>query len=113
MELSEEMAVNVTVVSVAGRIDTRTAGHFGDRLDELLRAGQARLLIEASQLSYISSAGVRALLIAAKTASNQGGRLALCNMTATMHRVVEAAGLEAVFETYPSREAALAKLSAG
>jgi anti-sigma B factor antagonist len=107
MEFSEESAGDVTVVSVAGRLDTETAGRFGTRLTELLRAGHSKLLIEASRLNYISSAGFRALIIAAKDAAAKGARLAVCSMTPPTRQLVEVAGLEQVFETYPSREEAM------
>jgi anti-anti-sigma regulatory factor len=51
-------------------------------------------------------------LLAAKRAAHQGGCLALCNLTTATHRMVEVAGLDTVLQTYPSREAALAKLTA-
>ena len=110
MELIEEGAADITIVAVAGRLDTRTAGRFSSRMDELLDAGQSQLLIEASRLNYIGSAGFRALLLAAKGAADKGGRFAMCSMTPPMRRAVELAGLETVLETYPSREEALAKL---
>jgi anti-sigma B factor antagonist len=112
MDLTEDGVMDITIVPVAGRLDSQTAPRFGDRLDELLHAGQALLLIEASELHYIGSAGLRALLLAAKRATDQGGWLALCGMTSSIHRMVEVAGLDAVLQTYPSREDALAKLSA-
>ena len=113
MDLTEEAAEDVTVVSIAGRLDTQTSGQFSGRLSELLRAGHARVLIEASKLNYISSAGFRALLIGTKLATDEGGRLAVCSLTAPMRRMIEIGGFDQVFETYPSREEALAKLSAG
>jgi anti-sigma B factor antagonist len=113
MDLTEEAEADVTIVAIAGRLDTQTATRFGARLAELLGSGQPYLLIEASRLNYISSAGFRALLIAAKSADAKGGRLAMCGMTAPVQRVTEIAGLAAVFETYPSREEALAKLLTG
>lgn len=111
MELIEEGAADVTIVAVTGRLDTQTSRQLGLRLDELLQAGQAHLLIEASALHYMSSAGCRALLIAAKNATAVGGRLALCSMTPSVRRVVEVSGLDTAFETYMSREEALARLS--
>jgi anti-anti-sigma factor len=112
MELTEQGESDVTVVAVAGRVDSLTAPRLGERLDALLRAGQAHLLIEGSQLLYIGSAGLRALLLAAKRAADQGGCVALCNLTTATHQMVEVAGLDAVLQTYPSREVALAKLTA-
>ena len=112
MELTEEDAADVTVIAVAGRLNTETAARFSHRVGDLLHAGQAQLLIEASRLSYISSAGVRALLVANKVATDKGGRLAVCGMSASVRRVLEIAGLDETFESYPTREEALAKLPA-
>jgi anti-anti-sigma factor len=111
MELTEEATACVTIVAVAGRLDTGTSTRFVNRLDELLAAGPAHLLIEVSRLNYIGSAGLRALLVAAKGATTRGRRLAVCNMTAQIEQLVDLAGLGEVFETYKSREEALAKLS--
>ena len=113
MDLTEEITSDVTIMAVAGRLDMRTASVFSDRLSALLRSGQTRVLIEASQLAYISSSGFRALLIGSKRAIEEGGRLALCGVTAPIWRVFEIGGLDKVLETYGSRDEALAKLSAG
>jgi anti-anti-sigma factor len=111
MELTEETTADVKIVAVMGRLDTATSTRFGCRLDELLHDGQAHLLIEASRLDYIGSAGLRALLVAAKQAANRGRRLAVCDMSAPIARMVDIAGFGEVFEIYRSREEALAKLS--
>jgi|SRR5580698_6162750 anti-sigma B factor antagonist len=111
MHPAEQTVRNVTVVPVAGRLDSHTAPRLGERLEELLHAGRALLLIEASELQYIGSAGLRALLVAGKHAAEQGGSLVLCGLTSPIHRMVEVSGLGAVLQTYPSREDALAKLS--
>jgi anti-anti-sigma factor len=111
MELTEETGAGVTIVAVAGRLDTQTARDLGHRLGELLHAGQGKVLIEASRMTYIGSAGFRALLMTAKTATEQGGWVALCSMTAPLRRMVEVAGLDATFRVYPTREAALAELA--
>jgi anti-anti-sigma factor len=112
MELTEEATAEVAIVAVTGRLDTATSTRFGSRLDELLRDAQAHLLIDASRLEYIGSAGLRALLVAAKDATHRGRRLAVCGMTAQIAHTVELAGFDDLFETYASRAEALAKLSA-
>jgi len=112
MELTEEGAADVTILAVSGRLDSQTASRFSDRVRDLLGHGQAHLLIETSQLHYIGSAGLRALLLGAKHAAERGGWLALCSLNAPVKGMVEAAGLTAVFKTYSSREEALAELQA-
>ena len=113
MELIEEGAADVTIVAVAGRLDTQSVGRFSNRLGEIIHSGHAQLLIEASGLSHISSAGFRALVLAARKATEHGGSLALCSMTPPVQRIVEISGLELVIDTYASREDALAKLAGG
>jgi len=113
MDLTEETSADVTIVAVAGRLDTQTASRCSDRLAELLRSGHGRLLIDVSRLDYISSAGLRALLVAAKQAAQIGGKLAVCCMSAQVKDVIEIAGLDAVLDLYSSRDEALAQLSAG
>jgi len=111
LQMTEEDADDVTIVSVAGRLDTLSSARLSRRLGELLHAGRTNLLIETSRLTYISSAGIRALLVAARAAAANGGRLAVCSMTTPISRVTELAGLSAEFETYPSREEALAVIA--
>ena len=89
MVLTEESAAGVTIVAIAGRLDTQTVHRFSDRLTELLRSGRPHLLIEASRLNYISSMGFRALLVAAKSAAANGGCLAMCSLTAPVQRVTD------------------------
>lgn len=113
MELIEEDAADVTILAVSGRLDSQTAPRFSNRLGELLGDGQLHLLIETSHLNYIGSAGLRALLLGARQAAERGGSLALCSLNAPVKGMVEAAGLTAVFKTYPTREAALAALADG
>lgn len=113
MELIEETADAVTIVAVSGRLDTHTSERLGTRLAELLRSGQPRIVIEASKLHYVSSAGFRTLLVANRLAAKNHGRLALCGLTLAIRRMFELGGLDGELETYPSREEAVALLSAG
>jgi anti-anti-sigma factor len=113
VELIEEVADEITIVAVSGRLDTQTAERLGMRLAELLQSGQPRVVIEASKLNYVSSAGFRTLLVANRLAAKHHGRLALCGLTMAIRRMFELGGLDGELETYPSREEAVALLSAG
>ena len=112
MQIQEESDNAVTVLAVAGRLDAEAARQFGDRLAALIRDGRSRLLIEASKLDYVGSLGLRAMLIAARQAADADGCLALCSLTAPVHRVIELGGFGSVFDSYPSRAEAVAKLAA-
>lgn len=110
MDFIEEDAAEFTIVAVAGRLDSQTAEHFSHHLSELHQSDQPRVLIELSRLTYISSAGCRALFLATRQAGERGRRLAVCGMTEAVKRVVELAGLDSQLRIFASREEAQAQM---
>lgn len=109
--VAEEQNGEITIVGINGRIDGSAAKSFEERLTGLLQSGANRVVLDLKHLVYISSAGCRALLVAAKVAQKNDGRLALCNLTAEVTRVLELGGLTDFFAIYPSREEGVAKLT--
>jgi len=111
MDISEEDNGHVTIVEVKGRIDSNSAKPFGDKLTNLIKDGRARLIVDFKSIIYISSAGFRALLVAGRTAEEQHGRVALCNMSSEVRRLFDLASFSDLFPIYSSREEGVAKLS--
>jgi anti-anti-sigma factor len=112
MEIVAEDTRDLTIVTVAGRLDSAAALKFSGRLAELRQDGKVQLLIELSRLTYISSAGCRALFVAARQTAAQGSQLTLCGMNGAVKQVVELAGLSSQVGVYASREEAVTQLSA-
>ena len=77
MDISVKPLKHVDIVSVSGRIDSATAPEFDKALKGLLDAGRKKIVLDFSTLDYISSAGLRAMLSALKTAKNGGGNVVL------------------------------------
>ena len=111
MKIAEQQAGDVTVIVVDGQVDSNSAKTFEEKLTSLFRSGPKRVIVDFKHLAYITSAGLRALLVASKLAEKNDGRLALCNMTAEVFRVFDLGHLTDLFAIYPSREEGLAKLS--
>ena len=111
MEIAEHQAGDVTILEIKGRIDSNSAGPFGERLTSLINAGRARLVVDLKQIIYISSAGFRALLVAGQLAEDTKGTLALCALSAEVQRLFDLGSFTDLFVIYPSREESLAKLS--
>lgn len=109
--IAEEQNGDITIVDINGRVDGSTAKSFEDRLTGLLRSGRNRVIVDCKRLIFISSAGCRALLVATRLAQKNDGRIALCNTTAEVMRVLELGGLTDYFAIYPSREEGIAKLA--
>ena len=94
-----------TLVALVGRLDMISAGPLEQELEGLIAGGTRRLAIDMSALDYLSSAGLRSLLIAGKRLP---GALTLIGLRGTVKEVLELAGLASVFPCYASESELLA-----
>jgi anti-sigma B factor antagonist len=109
VELIETEQEGVTIVEPRGRIDTSGAKPFGDRVAALINSGTHHILIDLRQIPYISSAGFRALLIAAKMIDNAKGKLVLCGMSAEIKRLFEIGAFTDLFTICGTRDEGITK----
>ncbi len=108
MEIDTALQNNVTAVTVKGRVDSSTAEKLRDHLTEVIRAGSARLVIDLKDVTYISSAGFRTLLITARSVENAKGKLALCGVGGEVKRLFDIASFTELFTILPNRDDAVA-----
>jgi len=112
MDIPEQEVGGVLVLAPSGRLDSNTAPDFEALLMGRLGAGVSRLVIDFATLDYISSAGLRVLLMAAKRLKQGGGHLVLCNVKAHILEVFEISGFLAIFTIAGNRDDALAQAAA-
>ncbi len=106
MSLDISKTGDVTTVVLKGRIDAAVAPDIEERLLALIDSGSRRLVIVFSEVTFISSAGLRTLVAALKRAKRESGDLRLAEMGARVKEVFEITGLSTIFSIYPnSREA--------
>lgn len=116
MEMTTAASGRAIVLSPAGRIDHTHADAFTQALAPYLRdcaGGAAPLVIDFSGVSYISSIGLRALMIAIKQVKAQGGRMVLAALTPVVAEVFRISCFDKLFDIFPSRAEALAALEGG
>ncbi len=106
------MANDVFEVRPHGRIDSVNGPAFERDVLQQIDGGQRRLLLDFADLVYISSAGLRIVLLAAKRMKSAGGRLVLCSLNPQIAEVFEISGFNRILDIHPSRDAALSILSA-
>lgn len=111
IEIREERTGGVLIVSPEGRLDTNTSPQLEKRLLQHLAAGERSLLVDMAGIGYISSAGLRVLLLVAKRLREISGRVVLCSLGSAVRQVFELSGFLAVLDVEASREAALARLT--
>ena len=110
MNVSETREGEIVVLAVVGRLDQAAAGAFGEQLAGQFGAPGRRLLLEMAQLDYISSAGFRVLLVAAKRARESHGQLALTGISGHVRELFEVGGFLKLFKIFGSRAEALGAL---
>ncbi len=108
IEVAEERHDEVLVLLPAGRIDSGNARAFESVVMDHVSGGERHLVIDFSHLNFISSAGLRVLLIAAKALQSGGGKLVLCSMKNHIEEVFRISGFNQVIPIKDSRDAALA-----
>jgi stage II sporulation protein AA (anti-sigma F factor antagonist) len=102
---------DVVVLGPKGSVNTESAPKFEQMLVAQLNAGEKLLVVDFSGVDYISSAGLRVLLMTAKRLKVRGGAIALCAMSPTVARVFALCGFERDFTIVESREKALARVA--
>jgi stage II sporulation protein AA (anti-sigma F factor antagonist) len=110
MQIGEERAGSALVLAPAGRLDSVTSNELEKRVSSRLDAGERLLVVDLAGVEYISSAGLRVLLMAAKRLKEPPAALVLCGLGPSVRTVLELAGFLPLFAIEPGREQALARL---
>ena len=112
LKIDREVFGDVVVLAPHGRVDTATAKAFEAALLEAVGGGARRLVLDFGALDYISSAGLRVVLLGGKRLKEANGSLALCGLKPTIRDVFEISGFLALFRVADDRPAAIAALAA-
>jgi anti-anti-sigma factor len=99
---------DVLVADLVGRLDSRSSGAVATELNRIAQGGEHKVLLNVEGLEYISSAGLRAILVAAKLMDVHRGALKICRANATVTRVMEVSGVSSLLHLYPTEADALA-----
>ena len=110
MDVREERNGGVLTVGIAGKLDATSAKPFEDRLLGAIDAGERRLVVDLARLDYVSSAGLRVFLLAAKRLKSTNATIVLCSLTDAVREVFDIAGFLTMFPVYGSHEEALRNL---
>lgn len=111
MDITETKQANVTILALAGRLDASTSPALESALSALAAAKEARVLVDARELEYISSAGLRVLLAGAKLFKKNGGTIALSTLSPNVKQVFEISGFTSIFDIYSTRDEAMKSLA--
>ena len=106
MQFSTRTDNNIYIVAIAGSLDSTTSPEAQKSLDAVV-AGARKVVLDFTGLDYISSAGLRVLLGAAKQLRGSGGKLAMFGLNQSVREVFEISGFSTILSIYQSEAEAL------
>ena len=115
MQIHTHRLADVHVVQVMGRVDHETAAAFDACLSPVLaEAGGtgSALVLDFSGVDYISSVGLRVLMVAARQMRERQAALAICSLCSVVAEIFAISRFDRVLAVHPTLDAALDKLSA-
>ena len=92
LAVTTEHVDSTTVVYAIGPVDTVTAPSLQEPLLRAVDGSSGKVRLDLAQVPYLSSAGLRVLLLAAKALQKRGERLQLANVPSHIHTVLNIAG---------------------
>jgi anti-anti-sigma factor len=100
LELEVKSLKKVEVIAITGRIDSSTAADFDNVLRSALNKGRYNLVLDMAKLDYISSAGLRAMVAALKTARNSGGNVVIAQANERVVDTLKLVGFQSLFTQF-------------
>jgi anti-sigma B factor antagonist len=101
MQIEVKSLKKVDVIALAGRIDSSNATDFDNAMKDLLSKGRRNIVLDMSKLDYMSSAGLRAMVAALKSARNGGGNVVIAEPNERMVDTLKLVGFQSLFTQYP------------
>jgi anti-sigma B factor antagonist len=107
MQISVKTTNEVKVLAFEGRLDTQTSPDAQQQLIQLIEAGSTKILVNFDKLDYISSAGLRVLLVVAKKLKTNAGEMRICSLNAVVKEVFDISGFDKILPVSASESEAL------
>ncbi len=108
MNISESKQGNVTILKAQGKLDATSSPELDKRLASLVENGTMQITLDLAGLDYVSSAGLRVFLSAAKRLQQAHGKLALANLSAQVQQIFDIAGFESILPVFKTVNEAVA-----
>jgi anti-anti-sigma factor len=111
MEIGFEARASTLVVTIAGSIDALNADELEQALESRIAAGDVRMIADLSGVTYTSSTGLRALMVAIKGCRSEGGDFRVAAANGNVAQVLELSGFTSILKVFDDVEQAVASFS--
>jgi anti-sigma B factor antagonist len=113
VEIQAEQHDRAVVITVTGSIDALTASELTRFFSEQIKPGEEQIVADMSQVDFMSSAGLRALLGALKESRQLGGDLYVAAPQPGVEKILKMSGFTSILKVYASVEEAVAGFQSG
>ena len=110
MQVTTERQDGVLTVYVSGRIDAGSASEFEETVRTVIEDGDRLVIMDFENLLFISSSGLRVVLMTAKSLRGRDAAFALCSLSGALLDVFRISGFDKIIAIHPTRADALASL---
>ncbi len=111
MELGIVRENGILIAKPQGRLDGSNAQEFQGDLSEAISTDDRGVVLDLADLSYISSAGLRVILMTTKALQRQSTELAVCSLSDPIREVFEISGFDKIIPVWGSQPDAIASFS--
>ena len=111
--MKTEIDNDVLIIIPEGKVDTSTSPELENVIFENIEKGYKRIVVDMGETDYMSSAGIRVLLKAAKQLPKLNGRILLANTNDRVQDVLNVSGLMSLIVSWGTREEAVRSASDG
>ena len=111
MRVAEERDGDVLILLPIGRVDSTNAHLFEAFVMQRIGDGERHLVVDLSRLDFISSSGLRVLLLAAKALEADNQTFVLCAMKSHIREIFRINGFDRILQMEKSRASAIAASS--
>lgn len=101
MQAVENKAGSWTVLTLSGKITAATSPEFQSRLMSLIQTGAPKIALDFSGVDYMSSAGIRVVILGLKEQRAKNGELVFCRLGEGLQTLFNVAGLTALVKILP------------
>lgn len=113
MEIRQASEQNITTVQLLGRLDELSVSEVEQAFSRMIREGASQMLLDLTRVEYISSSGLRVLLMLSRSLTKSNGRLKVAGLSPFVAEVFEISNFARLFDIYPNKTAALDAFSQG
>lgn len=96
MDIAQQEKSGVVCIKLTGRLDADSAPAAEATVNELMQQGKTRLLFDLSELDYISSAGLRVILLTVKGVQSQKGKLVLSALRPYVREIFDVSNFSSI-----------------